>query len=67
MGTEREMFYWVNVNLPNMQYRSDGLSMWRRKVGETKWKYHEGLLPTWPSEWRFSVSLPELDENRELS
>ena len=52
MGTERPFVYWVNVNRPDMQYRSNGVSCWKRKVGTTEWKYHEGLTPSFPSEWR---------------
>ena len=53
MPKEREMIYWTNVMRPRMEYRSNGVSCWQRKQGETEWKYHEGLVPTeWPSPWR---------------
>lgn len=52
MLKEREMVYWTNVNVPDMQYRSNGVSCWKRKQGETSWKYHEGLVPAFPSPWR---------------
>jgi len=63
---DRPFIYWVNPNRPEMQYRTNTVSCWQRKVGEEEWRYFEGLTPTWPCTWRFQVTLAELDENREI-
>lgn len=59
---EPEMIYWINVNRPDMQFRTNGLIRWQRKVTEEKWTYFDSFTFTLPSEWRYVVSEQELQD-----
>lgn len=61
---EQNMIFWVNPNRPDMQYRTNGVSSWKRKIGEETWRYHECPAPKWPSEFRYQVDEKQLEDRK---
>ena len=61
MEAKRKLTFWLNINRPSMQFKTDGVSCWYRKANETIWKWSDAPVPTWPSKWRTVVGVKELE------